>query len=233
VKFHPNSYLLAFSTEIADGQIQLWDLNAERIVELIPGHGGWTSSIAFNADGSLLASGAGLGCCPRIWNLEESREERTFIGHTPDRSGFRGIYDVAFSADDSLLASNGRDGTIRIWDVTTGKQCAVIDDGFVDDSYTASFPSNFWDEETPQMIDEIRATAGGLSDMVFSPDKTMIAVVTVSGELWLFDATNADALARIQVVDWRVESVDWSTDGRRIAVTGREGSIHVFGVRDD
>ncbi|MEN9564738.1 MAG: hypothetical protein RIR73_2982, partial [Chloroflexota bacterium] len=40
-----------------------------------------------------------------------------------------GIYDLAFSPYENLLASTGIDGTVRLWDIKTGKAPWVVDMG--------------------------------------------------------------------------------------------------------
>ena len=66
------------------------------------------NSIAFNPDGSLLASGSGDNVV-RLWIPDTETLQATLHGHTAS------VLSVAFSSDGSLLASGSADGTVRLW----------------------------------------------------------------------------------------------------------------------
>jgi WD40 repeat protein len=84
-------------------------------------HSDAVSSVAFNFDGSVLASGSwdDTVC---LWNMATDIPEQIGVltGHTNDVTG------VAFSLDGSLMASSSLDGTLRLWDVETQEELAVL-----------------------------------------------------------------------------------------------------------
>ena len=67
-----------------------------------------TISIAFNADGSVIAGGGTDGTI-RLWKTSDGRLIGAFSGHTER------VLSVAFSRDGRLLASGSADGTARLW----------------------------------------------------------------------------------------------------------------------
>ena len=90
--------------------IWMYDTETDKALDLITGHTHWVTSVAFSADGSLLASGS-VDSTVRLWDAHTGAELHTMQGHE------HSIKDVAFSPDGSLLASTGEDGTIQLWDV--------------------------------------------------------------------------------------------------------------------
>jgi WD40 repeat protein len=67
-------------------------------------------SVAFSADGALLASSSD-DATVRLWRVSSQTQAGMLTGY-PSRVDI-----LAFSPDGALLASGGWDGTIRFWGV--------------------------------------------------------------------------------------------------------------------
>src|ERR1043165_8494847 len=92
-----------------------WDISTGQLVHTLREHGGPVTSVAFNSNGSLLASG-GWDNNARVWNVTTGKEVHTLTGHT----GY--VTAVAFSSTDSdLLATGSADSEIRLWNARTGQ----------------------------------------------------------------------------------------------------------------
>ena len=67
-------------------------------------------------DSYLIASST-LSSCISIWNPHTGAAIHSLKGHT-----MRKVLGIACSNDDDRLFSSGRDGTLRLWKCTDGKE---------------------------------------------------------------------------------------------------------------
>ena len=107
------------SVHPSTGNIRLVDTSNNKVLHELIGHTvfsgegftGLVSSLAFNWDGSILAS-AGIDDTIRLWDVSRGRLLMTLPEHILLR-------DVNFSPDGRYLATSSGDGTIRLWGLPT------------------------------------------------------------------------------------------------------------------
>lgn len=111
---------------IAYGEIQLWKTSTWTMVRRMRGKSAAFRSVAFSPDGQLIAAGSALVDGHRGASTEEESRFEVFLWNTmsgelkqalPGHTG--AISALAFSPNGSLLASAGRDRTLKIWDCQT------------------------------------------------------------------------------------------------------------------
>jgi WD40 repeat protein len=89
---------------------------------MVDSKGVW--SIAFNGDGSMLASG-GLGSTVRLWDVATGKPVGApLAGHRDN------VNSVAFSRDGTTIASGSADATVMLWDANVAdwprRACAIV-----------------------------------------------------------------------------------------------------------
>lgn len=124
ISFFPSGRSLIVNTS---GPTWAWDLDSGKRVRM-PFN--YTYGADVSSDGKRLVIGHTPkdGCVVRLWDLTafmeswdvtKLKELRSFGGHTGV------VNSVHFLSNDRYIISGGRDGTIRIWDINTGRQIAV------------------------------------------------------------------------------------------------------------
>ena len=120
--FAPDNKRIA--TRSREGTVWLWDIASTRPVQHFEAHKGAILSVTYSANGELLATASAPGGVA-LWDPRTGKQQRSFIG---DRNGrYFGSADTiaSISPDGKYLASaNGH--AIRLWDVTTGRECADL-----------------------------------------------------------------------------------------------------------
>ena len=127
VKFHPQGHLLA-SIGNNDCAVNFWDAETGRHLQASLAGSGVNGSLAFNADGSLLARARG-DCYISLLEVATGRCLRTLKGHTKAVTSvnFRPINSsLPLTEQVQILASGSYDETVRLWDVQTGECLQIL-----------------------------------------------------------------------------------------------------------
>lgn len=219
--------------------------NEKQDVRTFKGHTKEVRAIAFNADGTLLATG-GNDQTVRIWDTSTGKELHTLKADERLR-----VEAVAFSSDGKLLASAGWDATVRLWDPSTGKLetkfeagdpnndtvrgIAISPDGKNLIAVGMLVPAG--DNEPIRIFDVASGKrertldskiTNGLSSVAFTPDGKVFATNNYYEGPQLWDFATGRALKRFKHPS--VEQVVFSRDGKVLASVADDEVIRLWDV---
>ena len=92
--------------------VKILDRVAQRELFELRKHTDWVLSVAYSAEGILLASGDRFGGI-HVWETDTGKEFAALRGHTS------GITGLVWSPDGNQLTSSSLDGTVRVWNMHT------------------------------------------------------------------------------------------------------------------
>jgi WD40 repeat protein len=219
-------------------QTTLWDLETGLIRRRIPHDS--VGSVAFSPKGRILATGSlGSADTLKLWDADTGQPVSTLEG-SPLNEACR----VAYSPDGRTLAAGGFGGAVRLWDVATGRNVAVLA------GHTANVPaltfsrdgrilaSGSWDG-TVRVWDVAgvdhpshRYTLAGHAALVWSvalsPDGTTLASAGADGTVKLWDPATGRERCTLVGHDHPVYAVAFSPDGRILASRDGGGTIRLW-----
>lgn len=99
-----------------DGTVRLWSTSGEQL-SLLSGHQGTVNAAAFTANGAYVVT-VGEDEMIRVWEAAIG----TLVASFPGRQG--PIWDVAVhpNKEESIVATAGHDGTVRLWEIPDGEE---------------------------------------------------------------------------------------------------------------
>jgi WD40 repeat protein len=198
------------------------------------GHAGGIAGVAFNPDGTRLASASNDGTV-RVWDTENGREVRSFRGHST----------VAFSPDGTHLASAGDNGKVVLWSCETGGEIrslaghtdhvngvAFSPDGTCLASASDDQTARLWDLRTGGEVLTLRGLFGNVEGLAFTPDGQQLAAGSSEpwhdgGGITIWDTRTGQKVRSFQT-PYRINGIALSPDGRQLAGACGDQAVRVW-----
>jgi tricorn protease-like protein len=243
VAFHPGGEVLAVGhwVDLVTGKVSLWDTATNEVVTL-RGFSGPVQSVAFSPDGRTLAIGVRAPDptpghhyerTVHLWNM--TTRQATVLSRRSDSYGEA----LAFQPGGDVLAgSGGQDGSVDLWNPTTGEagvltgHAAGVDSVvFAPDGRTLATGSvdatvRLWDVATGRTTAVLEPSAGYILAVAFSPDGSTLATSSDTVRLW--DVGTGRVVAVLHGHTGPVHSIAFSPDGRTLAAGGADKTVRLW-----
>jgi WD40 repeat protein len=244
LRFSPDGKFLAVG---GNREILLHNADGSGLAKRLQGDAERILSIAFSADGKLMAAGGGTPAQfgeIQWWDAREGKLLRT------QKVSSDTVFGAALSPDGAKVAVGCVDNTVREFETATGKELYKIGGhenwplGIVfgiDSKRLVSVgrdrAAKLIDANAGQFLENVNQTRGELTAVARHPNKDEIVI---GGEdrvpyVYLMDrprnmkvGEEATLVRMIEPQDGAIFALDWSPDGKRIAVAGAGASVNLY-----
>jgi WD40 repeat protein len=228
VAFGPDGKLVAAAAD--GGEVTVWDADTGAERAALKGHAGPVWAVAFRPPGGKQVASCGADGTVRLWDVGERREVFTLQA----RAG--AVDAVAFSPDGRSLAAGNSNGTITIWDPTTGEQRAEVKSvevrrpGPTPGSPVGAVPlgSTGGRSTILVMAQGTGHRLAGVRALGYSPDGRLLASSDPDGVVRVWDMTSDPEATTFRLSPPSSLHAALSADGRRFALATTANDVRLF-----
>ncbi|BBM85914.1 protein kinase domain-containing protein [Candidatus Uabimicrobium amorphum] len=229
-----------------DNKLQLWNVKTGKEVAQFKKYMRNALTIAFSADGTILACGMGefdeeqeeyRDCQVKLWNVKTGREVLRFTKHKMP------VKHVVFSEDGNTIFSSSGNNTARLWNINTGKQLSHIQ--HADTINSAAFHHNnkilatassdktvkLWNIQTGKEILQLKGHSDMVTSIAFAKGSKILASASEDQTIRLWDTTSGQELSKIVAHSDAINSIKFNHDGEILASASRDHTIKLWDLQ--
>ena len=229
----------------SDAAIRLWNAENGDLFKTFKGHDKEVNEVVFSGNGEWLFSAGADGRIVR-WDcgffggagVEGYGKKKIVVSDISQE-----FCSIAVSPDGSRIASGSSDSTIRLWDVTSGEQVALLN-GHTDSVFSVVFSPDghmlasgsrdstirLWDVTSGEQIRLLKGHYNTVNSVAFSPDGQTLASGAWDDTIRLWDVVSGEEKAVYGAHYKNISSVVFSPDGQMLASGSGDTTIRLWDV---
>ncbi len=244
LRFSPDGKLLAVS---GNREILLHHADGSGLVKRLQGKAERILSLTFSADGSMLVAGGGTPARfgeLQFWDPAAGKLLRTV------QVGSDTVFGATLSPDGKKVTAGCTDNTVHVFETAAGKELYKIGSHEnwvlatawgIDSKRFVSVgrdrAAKLVDADAGQFLENVNQLRGELSAVARHPKKD---VIVIGGEdripyIYMLDrprnikvGEEATLIRKLETQDGAIFALDWSQDGKQIAVAGAGRSVNIY-----
>jgi WD40 repeat protein len=228
----PNNRFVAISDQ---GEIVLVSSSSQ--AQPLTGLTGQPTSLAATPDGRVIAAGSADGTIA-IWH------DQAITASSTISSGLRAVVLLQVSDDGALVAASGpsADPRIIVFDVASGKPLHTWNQSRATTSMALQSRTSLvaasdgegavhvWDARSGEQRQSWTPTSarGPFTSVAWSPDGTLLAAGTLSGDVVFFNADSGQEAGHVTLPQGGVVTLAFSPDGQQLAASSNGEAVYLF-----
>ncbi|RKZ40903.1 MAG: hypothetical protein DRQ49_02635 [Gammaproteobacteria bacterium] len=217
----------------ADNTIRRWNIETGKNSDTFQQKIGWIYSIAFSPNSNRAILSGSRDNAPRLLNTLKGTEIDSFQGHT------NWVHLVAISNDSQKVFSATDDGTMKVWDVESGKAKTINEN---DQIWAAAFSPDgskilsgnaegvikLFDSESGKEIRAFNGHSARVDSIAFSPEGNQAVSGGHDGTIKVWDIDSGEEIHILKGHTDIVSSVVFSPNGSQILSGSYDNTLKLW-----